>query len=175
VQAAAWLDLKRTYMELRPALRRVYLTLCDVSKYASMAQRLGFRVMEGSEVALGGATYHSVVLEFGAGSVDGWLARLAAAELGIQGGVDVLDAEARELVLDERRVPLTPLEFGVMSCLVSRRSKVVSRTDLLRDVWETDYQGGSNVVDTVIRTLRRKLGQHAERIETVTRVGYRWR
>jgi hypothetical protein len=175
VQAAAWLDLKRTYMELRPALRRVYLTLRDLGKYAGVAQRLGFIVLQGQEVTMDGATYHSAVLDFGPGSVDGWLARLAAAELGIQHGAEVLDVEARELVLEERRVALTPLEFGVMSYLVSRKGKVVSRSDLLRDVWDTSYQGGSNVVDTVIRALRRKLDRHAERIETATGIGYRWR
>uniref|UniRef100_UPI003567CB68 transcriptional regulator n=1 Tax=Halomonas sp. TaxID=1486246 RepID=UPI003567CB68 len=46
VQAAIWLDLKRNYMELRPRLRRVYLTARDLAAYASVAQRLGFEVLE---------------------------------------------------------------------------------------------------------------------------------
>ena len=175
VQAAAWLDLKRTYMELRPALRRVYLTLRDVSKYASVAQRLGFSVLEGQDVTMDGVPYHSAMLDFGPGSVDGWLARLAAAELGIDDAAGILDLEARELVLETGRVALTPLELGVIGYLVSRKGKAVSRAELLRDVWHTSYRGGSNVVDTVIRSLRRKLERHADRIETVTRIGYRWR
>jgi hypothetical protein len=174
-QAAAWLDLKRTYMELRPALRRVYLTVRDLGKYASAAQRLGFTVMTGQELVMDGVTYYSAFLDFGPASVDGWLAGLAAAELGIDQQIfNVLDVEARQLVLDERRVALTRLELGVMNCLVSRRGKAVSRAELLRDVWDTSYQGGSNVVDTVIRALRRKLGRHAQRIETVSGIGYRW-
>jgi DNA-binding response OmpR family regulator len=42
-------------------------------------------------------------------------------------------------------------------------------------VWGTEYNGGSNVVDVVVGTLRRKLGTSASRIETVRGVGYRLR
>lgn len=173
VQAAVWLDLKRTYMELRPALRRVYLTVCDIAAYASVARRLGFEVLTERDVELDGSRYHSAMLDFGPASVDGWLADVAAAELGIRRGPELLDMEARELVLAEGRVALTPLEFGVMHHLVAQQGKAVSRTALLRDVWGTTYEGGSNVVDAVMRTLRRKLGYQATRVETVTGVGYR--
>lgn len=44
-----------------------------------------------------------------------------------------------------------------------------------RHVWDTRYFGGSNVVGTVIRSLRRKLGPYAQCLETVTGVGYRLR
>lgn len=88
-------------------------------------------------------------------------AELAAGELGVQRGHDLLDVDARALVLEDGRVSLTPLEFGVMHYLHARKDKAVSRTELLRDVWGTTYQGGSNVVDAVIRTLRRKLGEQA--------------
>jgi hypothetical protein len=51
----------------------------------------------------------------------------------------------------------------------NRANRVVSRASLLEDVWRYSYTGGSNVVDAVIRTLRRKLGDHASAIETVKR------
>ncbi|MDK8462662.1 winged helix-turn-helix domain-containing protein [Marinobacter sp. SS13-12] len=174
VQAALWLDLKRTYMELRPQLRRVYLTVQDLAAYAPVATRLGFEVLEDREQKLDGDSYHSAVLDFGPGSVDGWLAELAAGELGIE-GESLLDTQARELVVDGERLSLTPLEFGVIKYLSDHESEAVSRTDLLRHVWDTRYYGGSNVVDTVVRSLRRKLGHYARRIETVTGVGYRFR
>ncbi|MCL7942381.1 winged helix-turn-helix domain-containing protein [Marinobacter sp. ATCH36] len=174
VQAAIWLDLKRTYMELRPALRRVYLTVNDLATYAPVATRLGFEVLEGQEQVLDGITFYSAVLDFGPGSVDGWLAGLAAEELGIE-RAPVLDAEARELVVDGSRIALTPLEFGVIKYMSDRRGKAVSRTDLLRNVWDTNYFGGSNVVDTVVRSLRRKLGPCAKQMETVAGIGYRLR
>jgi hypothetical protein len=175
VQAAVWLDLKRSYMELRPRLRRVYLALMDLAPYAAVAQQLGFEVLADREVELDGSRYCSAVLDFGPASVDGWLADLAGAELGISGQVQLLDGETRELVLDEGRIGLTPLEFGVMRHLEARSGKPVSRSDLLREVWGTRYEGGSNVVDAVVRTLRKKLGNRAGCVETVTGVGYRLR
>lgn len=174
VQAAIWLDLKRSYMELRPKLRRVYLTVKDIASYGPVAIRLGFQVLEDRAVQLDGATYHSAVLDFGPASVDGWLASLAAAELGIEQS-SLLDSDARELVMDGVRTALTPLEFGVIRYLSEHEGHAVSRADLLRHVWDTHYYGGSNVVDTVVRSLRRKLGRRARHIETVTGVGYRFR
>ncbi|OOZ36712.1 winged helix-turn-helix domain-containing protein [Solemya velesiana gill symbiont] len=174
-QAAAWLDLKRTYMEMRPHLRRIYLTVCDLPAYAPVAQRLGFEVLSGKEVELDGNLYHSAVLDFGPESVDGWLSNLAASELGIEQETSLLDTASRELVMGDKRVPLTPLEFGVFNHLTNNKGNAVSRSELLQEVWGTSYEGGSNVVDSVVRGLRRKLGSQAKCIETVTGVGYRLR
>jgi DNA-binding response OmpR family regulator len=63
----------------------------------------------------------------------------------------------------------------VLNALAARRAAPVSRADLLRDVWGTSYNGGSNTVDVVVRSLRRKLGASADRIETVRGIGYRLR
>tara|TARA_R110002020_G_scaffold97045_2_gene231824 strand:- start:4013 stop:5257 length:1245 start_codon:yes stop_codon:yes gene_type:complete len=175
IQAAIWLDLKRSYMELRPGLRRVYLTATDLGAYQQVAQRLGFEVLGGWEVELDGLCYPSAILDFGPASVDGWLAELAAAELGIKHDPVLLNVEARQLMLAEGSVALTPLEFGVMRYLVEHHGKAVSRRELLQHVWGTRYQGGSNVVDAIVRTLRRKLGSQSVRIETLTGVGYRLR
>lgn len=175
VQAAIWLDLKRTYMEMRPGLRRVYVTVRALGAYAPVVQRLGFVVLAGLEVDLDGMTHHSAMLDFGPGSVDGWLSDLAAAELGIRRDPELLDAGARELVLDDGRVGLTPLEFDLMQYLLSHVDKAVSRGELLRHVWGAAYSGNSNVVDAVVCTLRRKLGGQAGLLETVSGVGYRLR
>jgi hypothetical protein len=83
VQAACWLDIKRAYMELRPRLRRVYLTVRDFAPYSAVAQELGFHPIEEATVVLDGDHYSSAALDFGPGSVDGWLSMLIAAELGI--------------------------------------------------------------------------------------------
>jgi hypothetical protein len=174
VQAACWVDLKRKYLELRPTLRRVYMTLRDPQPYAAAAQRLGFRVLSEAAVQIDGQEYHSAMLDFGPSSVDGWLARLVAAELGVEDN-GLLDCAARELVLNGKRVGLTKLEFGVLEFLQSHRGDAVSRNSLLSNVWELDYDGGSNVVDVVIRALRKKMGDHAFLIETVHGVGYRFR
>ena len=173
IQAACWLDVKRTYMALRPDLRRVYTAVRAIEVFAPIVTQLGFLPV-GEAVEVDDAVYHSAVLDFGPASVDGWLADLAADELGVQ-DVLRLDRDAGEVVVDGRRVALTPLEFGVLDHLHAKRGKVVSRSSVLREVWGYDTAGGSNVVDSVIRALRKKLGPQAGSIETVRGFGYRSR
>ena len=172
VQAAGWLDIKRVYMELRPELRRLYTTVRDIATYAPIVTPLGFVPMPDA-VQLDGVTYHSALLDFGPSSVDGWLAKLAARELLIKED-SILDPAERQLVLDGGRVDLTRLEFEVLNYLLQREGKVVERGALLRDVWGSTYVG-SNVVEAVIRSLRKKLGKRAPVIETVRGLGYRLR
>ncbi|HLB27712.1 MAG TPA: winged helix-turn-helix domain-containing protein, partial [Dehalococcoidales bacterium] len=134
----------------------------------------GFRFLNKHNVKLDAATYNIIMLDMGPASVDGWLAGLVAAELGVEEG-GILDIDARELVLDGQRVTLTPLEFGVMNYLYQHEGKAVSRMSLIENIWGYDYDGGSNVTDTVILLLRKKLGEQASVIETVRGVGYRYR
>jgi hypothetical protein len=173
-QAACWLDVKRTYMALRPALRRMYVVVRDVPTYWPVVEKLGFRPLPDSTAVFDGNEYSSVALDFGPGSVDGWLASLVADELGIEEEPG-LDEEARELSVEGKPVQLTPLEYGVFAHLREREGKTISRPELLREVWGTEYTGGSNVVDAAVRSLRRKLGPAAIVVETVRGSGYRLR
>jgi hypothetical protein len=173
VQAACWLDIKRAYMELRPHLRTVYAGVYDLETYGPIAAPLGFTVTEPARIDE--RTFFPTILEFGPGSVDAWLARIAASELGIA-DEELLDAENRQMVLDGERIDLTPLEFGVLRLLIDREGRAVRRHALLEDVWGYDHAAaGSNVLEVVVRSLRRKLGAHGRRIETVRGLGYRWR
>ena len=52
---------------------------------------------------------------------------------------------------------------------------MVSRYDLLADVWGYDANVGSNVIEAVVHSLRKKLGPRSSVIETVRGVGYRFR
>lgn len=175
VQGAMLLEIKRLYMEMRPQLRRIYCAQRDIETQEAALQHLGFRRIAEADVELDGATYHTIMLDFGPSSIDGWLSSLVAAELGVEEKDEILDAEARELVVDGQRLGLTPLEFAVMNYLYQREGKAVTRVSLLADVWGYNYEGGSNVVDVVVRSLRKKLGERASMIETVTGVGYRFR
>lgn len=172
-QAAMFLDVKRTYMEQRPHLRRLYGAHSEQPDYWSALKALGFRWLDESSLQIDGENYYTMMLDFGPLSVDGWLAKVVTAELGME--EDILDMDARELVVDGQRVGLTRLEFEVMLYLYRHAGKVVSRTSLLEDVWGYSYEGGSNVVDAAIRQLRKKLGDQAQLIETVSGVGYRFR
>jgi hypothetical protein len=174
IQAASWLETKRTYMEMRPALRRVYFTQQDIEPTRTALSELGFRRIPDADVHLDGVRYHTSMLDFGPSSVDGWLAGLVATELGVSED-EVLDVAARELTVDGKRIALTRLEFAVIQYLMQHEGEAVSRVSLLNDVWGQSYEGGSNVVDVVIRSLRKKLHGHAQAIQTVRGVGYRIR
>ena len=169
-QAAAWLDVKRDYLMLRPHLGRVYTTLIDPAPFIDALIVLGFTTF--GPAVLGAQCFHLAALDFGPGSVDGWLARLGATELGISERL-FLDPCDRTVEFAGVRVPLSPLEFGVMTVLAEHAGRPVARTALLEHVWGSAYDGGSNVVDVVVRGLRRKAGPDAHRIETVRGIGYR--
>lgn len=174
VQAASWLDVKRTYMALRPALRRIYVVVRDAQTYWPIVERLGFRPVDDAPAVLDGGEYTTVALDFGPGSVDGWLMGLLEAQLGLS-GQSLEDVNSRELVVSGERVSLTPLEFSLFRTLRDREGRIVSRADLLREVWGTEFTGGSNVVDVVVHSLRVKLGRSAIVLESVRGSGYRLR
>ena len=170
-QAAAWLDVKRDYFRMRPRLGRIYNVLADPTPFADAYAVLGFEFFA-EPVSVDDGCYHLAALEFGPESIDGWLSRLAAAELGIADR-GFLDTSDRTVDLGARRVQLSPLEFGVLATLSERPGRAVTRAELIARVWGTTYVGGSNVVDVVVRSLRRKLGPAANRVETARGVGYR--
>ncbi|MEP6787358.1 MAG: winged helix-turn-helix domain-containing protein [Acidobacteriota bacterium] len=172
VQAACWLDIKRSYMEMRPRLRRVYLTVTNLSAHASAAQQLGFRELEHLRTEFENVDYSTAMLDFGPASIDGWLAGLAAAELGVEGDA-LLDIDAHELMLDTGRVKLSKMEFDIFHYLYQHKGKAVTRASLIENVWGYKHTG-SNVVDATVKSLRKKLGAKSSAIETIRGSGYRF-
>lgn len=180
-QAACWLDIKRTYLELRPRLRWVYTCYCDADLYRRPFEQLGFRLADEGRPLLDRVMQHTFRLDMGMDSVDGWLSNLLARETGTATGEaatqsPLLDEQARELLVNGNRIGLTPLEFGVLSYLVARPNKAVARYELIEAVWGYGKEAStSNVVETVVRSVRQKLGAHRNAVETVRGVGYRYR
>ena len=86
-----------------------------------------------------------------------------------------LDPAAHTVRRSGVMVPLTAREFALLHYMMDRQGDVISRSDLLDAVWDTNYDGLSNVVDVHVANLRRKLelpGRPAP-IETIRGVGYR--
>jgi two-component system OmpR family response regulator len=90
-------------------------------------------------------------------------------------GTLVLDRPAREVRLDGERLTLTPKEHALLEYFMLHPDQVVSRTDLLENAWDMNFDPQSNVIDAHIARLRRKLKAHpgAPQLETVRGAGFR--
>ena len=75
--------------------------------------------------------------------------------------------------VDKKNVNLTLKEYEVLCLLLKNSGTVLSRTQLLNQVWGYEFDGESRTVDVHIRTLRQKLGTAGELVETVRGVGYK--
>jgi DNA-binding response OmpR family regulator len=73
------------------------------------------------------------------------------------------------------RISFTPTKFAVLSLLYVREGSVVSRDDLLDEVRGEDWEGSSNVVEAVVKSIRRKLDGCAHRIHPVHSLGDMYR
>jgi DNA-binding response OmpR family regulator len=71
------------------------------------------------------------------------------------------------------RLDLTPREYSLLLLLARNAGRVVPRTEILSQVWETVRDPGSNVIEVNVRNLREKLGAAGPVLETVRGVGYR--
>ena len=85
-----------------------------------------------------------------------------------------IDRQDRTVTFAGADLDLTHREFMLLGYLAREAGRVVSRLELLQNVWETAYDPGTNMIDVHIKNLRTKLGEHASMIETVRGVGYRW-
>jgi two-component system OmpR family response regulator len=86
-----------------------------------------------------------------------------------------LDPAARHVSRGDQEILLTPREFGLLEFLMRHRGDVVSKTEILRNVWDAHYDGDPNVVEVYVGYLRRKIDTPYGRkaIETVRGIGYR--
>jgi two-component system phosphate regulon response regulator PhoB len=86
-----------------------------------------------------------------------------------------LDPSARIVTVDGREIHLTGREFDLLHFLLSNPNRVFSRSELLRQVWDYDFEGYDRTVDAHVARLRRKLGAPGDWIETVWGTGYKFR
>jgi DNA-binding response OmpR family regulator len=86
-------------------------------------------------------------------------------------GDAALDLRTRQAVIDERIVDLSAREFALAEVFFRHAGQVLSREQLLSQVWGYDFDPGSNVVDVYVGYLRRKLGK--DRITSIRGMGYR--
>ena len=85
-----------------------------------------------------------------------------------------LNREEYKVERNGRRIDLTPREFGILECLMRSMGSPVSRTTLMREVWNTEYDPSTNVVDVYMKYVRDKIDLPGETklIRTIRGVGY---
>ncbi|MHB1154399.1 MAG: response regulator transcription factor [Eubacteriales bacterium] len=84
-----------------------------------------------------------------------------------------IDVKAHSVTSNGLQVDLTLKEFELLHILMRNAGKVLNRDMLLENIWGYEYSGETRTVDVHIRTLRTKLGEGGDIIETVRGVGYR--
>ncbi|HTQ16802.1 response regulator transcription factor [Mycobacterium sp.] len=86
-----------------------------------------------------------------------------------------LDPSRRLVTRDDTAISLTAREFGVLEYLMRNKDSVLTKSDILANVWDVNYGGPENVVEVYVGYLRRKIdipfGTNS--IETIRGVGYR--
>ena len=86
----------------------------------------------------------------------------------------VIDNGAHTVSLNGKPLLLTLKEFGMLHVLAKNKGRVYSREQLLHIVWGEEHQSSERTVDTHIKTLRLKMGNDGELIETVWGIGYKF-
>ena len=84
-----------------------------------------------------------------------------------------MDRKKHEVTVAGEPVALTLKEYELLRKLMENQNIVLTRDKLLEEIWGYDFDGETRTVDVHVRTLRQKLGQAGEYIETVRGVGYR--
>ena len=85
-----------------------------------------------------------------------------------------IQLESRTVMKNEEKINLTNKEYELLILLLNNKGKVVTRDNILNEVWGYDYYAGTNVVDVYVSYLRNKLDEKNKEayIETVRAVGY---
>jgi two-component system alkaline phosphatase synthesis response regulator PhoP len=84
-----------------------------------------------------------------------------------------VDLDKHTVRVKGKILDLTPKEFDLLTVLFKNRNKAVNRQTLLSAVWGFDSPGNTGTIDVHIRHLRKKLGPHGDKIQTILGFGYR--
>lgn len=84
-----------------------------------------------------------------------------------------IDTDAHTVTVDGREIALTPREFELLLYVAQNKNIALSRQQILSAVWNFDYYGDARTVDTHIKNLRMKLGDHGAALKTVRGRGYK--
>lgn len=81
---------------------------------------------------------------------------------------------SRTVLVDGDNCSLTHTEFEILAYLMKNKGIIITREQLITKIWGYDIVGDDRTVNSHIRNLRSKLGEHAKRIVTIVRSGYKF-
>jgi DNA-binding response OmpR family regulator len=87
----------------------------------------------------------------------------------------LVDRERHRVTVNEKVLDLTPSEFGLLEALIRQPGRVFSRSELIDAALGGDALVLERTIDVHVRALRKKLDEHADLVETVRGIGYRFR
>lgn len=83
-----------------------------------------------------------------------------------------LNLNTKEILLDETLITLTKTEYNLLHYLMINKNLVLSRENILENVWGYDYFGDGKIIDMYIKALRKKLDSDSKYIKTIRGFGY---
>lgn len=83
-----------------------------------------------------------------------------------------LNLNTKEVLLDETLITLTKTEYNLLHYLMINKNLVLSRENILENVWGYDYFGDGKIIDMYIKALRKKLDSDSKYIKTIRGFGY---
>ncbi|WP_405116162.1 response regulator transcription factor [Paenibacillus sp. FSL K6-1217] len=92
----------------------------------------------------------------------------------LSGGGISIHFPSRTVSVDGTSSGLTHTEFEILAYLLQNKGIIISREQLITKIWGYDFAGDDRTVNSHIRNLRSKLGEHAKQIVTVVRSGYKF-
>lgn len=98
----------------------------------------------------------------------------AASEEVIMAGCIEIDQSAHEVKIEGKPIELSYKEFELLTYFAKNQGIALSREKILNNVWNYDYFGDARTIDTHVKKLRSKLGDHGDYIKTIWGMGYKF-
>jgi two-component system, OmpR family, copper resistance phosphate regulon response regulator CusR len=89
----------------------------------------------------------------------------------LKAGDLVMNLDAKEVTRDGKPILLTAKEFQLLEYLLRNKNRVLSRADIALNVWDIDFDSGTNVIDVYVNYLRKKIDKNFETPLIHTQVG----
>ncbi len=90
----------------------------------------------------------------------------------IQHGPITLNAHTKEVCISGNPIALTLREYTILEYLMRHPGQIISRDQIISNIWKHDFDSFSNVVDVHIKNLRKKLGTYGKHLQTIRGIGY---